>query len=85
MPREAKPTVVFAVSGINVDVSEIKHCMTLCPPPPPVPPPLTLHSFLKLRDNVAIVFSISIAICRVVVFWLCQLNVQIREKVAVAR
>lgn len=30
VPREAKPTVVFAVSGINVDVSEIKHCMTLC-------------------------------------------------------
>lgn len=25
VPREAKPTVVFAVSGINVDVSEIKH------------------------------------------------------------
>lgn len=25
MPREAKPTVVFAVSGINVDVSEVKH------------------------------------------------------------
>lgn len=63
MPREAKPTVVFAVSGINVDVSEIKHCMTLCIPP--VPPP---HSFLKLCNNVALVFTISIAICRVVAF-----------------
>lgn len=25
VPREAKPTFVFPVSGINVDVSEIKH------------------------------------------------------------
>lgn len=41
VPREAKPTVVFAVSGINVDVSEIKHCMTLCIPPlPATAPPL---------------------------------------------
>lgn len=44
VPREAKPTVVFAVSGINVDVSEIKHCMTLCITPCSSPPPL-LHSF----------------------------------------
>jgi len=25
VPREAKPTFFFPVSGINVDVSEIKH------------------------------------------------------------
>lgn len=64
VPREAKPTVVFAVSGINVDVSEIKHCMTLCilPSHPCFSPALPF----KLGDNVAIVLAISIAICRVV-------------------
>lgn len=61
VPREAKPTVVFAVSGINVDVSEIKHCMTLLYTPFP-----SSILLFKLRDNVAIVLAISIAICRVV-------------------
>lgn len=61
VPREAKPTVVFAVSGINVDVSEIKHCMTLLYTPFP-----SSILLFKLRDNVAIVLAISIAIRRVV-------------------
>lgn len=80
VPREAKPTVVFAVSGINVDVSEIKHCMTLCVPPSPC----SFHPFQTARQcgDCFGHFYCHLPCC---CLWLCQLNVQIREKVAVAR
>lgn len=85
VPREAKPTVVFAVSGINVDVSEIKHCMTLCIAPLPAPPLPHSHTPFETGRQCGDCFGHFYCHSPCCCLWLCQLNVQIREKVAVAR